>query len=57
MPDVCWCGVERPYFAPLPEVCDGDGMIYCECAGATCVCHWHGETECPGCEDCADRED
>ena len=56
-PDVCWCGVERPYYAPLPTCCGGSGMIDCHCGGDQCVCHWHGETGCMGCEDCEQYDD
>lgn len=48
----CWCGVENPYYAPLPHHCDGSGIIYCYCGGDMCVCHWHGEVECAGCDLC-----
>ena len=55
----CWCGVENPYFSDeiFDRGCGGDGMLYCFCGGDFCVCHWHGETECPGCEDCDYGED
>lgn len=54
--DVCWCGVENPYYAPLPSRCDGYGTLQCYCGGDFCVCHWHGETECFGCPDCQGDE-
>lgn len=58
MKDVCWCGVENPFFAPFPyKRCNGNPVIDCHCGGDLCVCHNHGEVECPGCEDCADCED
>jgi hypothetical protein len=53
----CWCGVKNPYYAPLPNHCDGCGTITCYCGGDMCVCHWHGEVECFGCAECRDRED
>jgi hypothetical protein len=54
----CWCGVSRAWFAlpPEGETCGGLRIINCECGGDQCVCHNHGEMECPGCEDC-DEED
>lgn len=52
MPDKCWCGTRRPYFAPLPGRCGGYGHISCFCGGDFCVCHNHGDVECDGCEDC-----
>lgn len=55
--DVCWCGVEKPYYAPLPATCGGSGMQYCHCGGDLCVCHWHGEVECFGCADCRDEDE
>jgi hypothetical protein len=55
--ETCWCGVKNPYYAPLPRRCGGDGYHNCYCGGDLCVCHWHGEAECPGCEDCEQRED
>jgi hypothetical protein len=51
-PDRCWCGVENPYFAPLPPTCGGYFVYECDCGGDQCVCHWHGEVECDGCPDC-----
>lgn len=51
-PDVCWCGVKNPYFAPVAGGCGGTGMVNCYCGGDQCVCHNHGEIECPGCWDC-----
>ncbi len=52
MPDRCWCGTKHPYFAPIDRGCGGTGIIDCHCGGDQCVCHWHGEIECDGCEDC-----
>jgi hypothetical protein len=37
-------------------VCDGYGMLSCECGGDLCVCGADGE-DCYGCEKCADRDD
>ncbi len=53
----CWCGVSGTYEelfddSGLDESCCGQGMVNCTCGGDFCVCHHHGETECPGCEDC-----
>lgn len=52
----CWCG-ESGTFAEmfgdaLRSHCGGSGQLRCLCGGDFCVCHYHGETECPGCEDC-----
>lgn len=56
----CWCGArgtEDELFddAVFDEPCGGSGVLECFCGGDLCVCHNHGEIECPGCEDC-DRE-
>lgn len=53
----CWCGVEGTYEelfddSCLDQSCAGTGELHCECGGDQCVCHHHGATECPGCEDC-----
>ena len=54
----CWCGVTgamEDMFddAVYGQGCGGSGVLYCECGGdSLCVCHNHGEVECPGCEDC-----
>ena len=53
----CWCGVKNPYYAPLPKTCDGSGTITCYCGGDLCVCHHHGEAECPGCPECDSEGD
>ncbi len=55
--DTCWCGVDAPYFAPIDATCGGLGTIYCECGGDQCVCHWHGEIDCDGCDDCVEADD
>lgn len=56
----CWCGAQGTYDelfddAGLERGCSGTGMIHCDCGGDFCVCHHHGEAECPGCEDCEGR--
>ena len=58
----CWCGEKGPYSemcdsSVFAQGCGGTGMIYCECGGEFCVCHNHGEIECPGCEDCEGDDD
>lgn len=58
----CWCGARGTYEelfddACLDEGCGGMGVLYCYCGGDFCVCHFHGETECPGCDDCEGGED
>lgn len=53
----CWYGTRSPYFAPLGGECAGTGTLHCICGGDFCICHWHGETDCPGCEDCDFDED
>ncbi len=59
----CWCGAQGTYdqlFGSdfLDEGCGGTGSLNCYCGGDSCVCHWHGATECPGCDDCeGDEED
>lgn len=68
LPDVddelitCWCGAEGTYNelfddSGLPPDCGGSGMLNCECGGDLCVCHHHGEVECPGCEMCKHDDD
>jgi hypothetical protein len=57
----CWCGVEGTYEelfddASLDRTCGGTGELNCECGGDLCVCHHHGATECPGCDDCEGDE-
>lgn len=53
----CWCGEPNPYFAPVSGDCCGTGEIDCDCGGDLCVCHNHGQVECPGCPDCSDGDD
>lgn len=58
----CWCGAKGTYDELfdddcLERGCGGSGTLHCECGGEFCVCHHHGEVECPGCEDCEDGED
>jgi hypothetical protein len=36
----------------LEQGCAGTGVVQCFCGGDFCVCHFHGETDCDGCEDC-----
>ena len=56
-PDVCWCGVKNPYYAPVHGTCGGTGSVDCYCGGDLCVCHNHGEVECLGCEECQQDND
>ena len=51
---VCPCGEKNPAYLVegLDASCGGSGMLQCRCGGDQCVCHHHGETECPGCPDC-----
>lgn len=56
---VCWCGATNPRFHDpahgwMDSSCAGTGMLNCYCGGDFCVCHNHGEIECPGCADCED---
>lgn len=61
----CWCGATGKASQLFDERglevgCGGTGTLHCYCGGDQCVCHHHGETECPGCSDCDDpdaRED
>lgn len=57
----CWCGAtgtyEELFCDDLGEGCGGLGFIDCHCGGDLCVCHNHGEIECPGCDDCEGDED
>lgn len=53
----CWCGAKGTYEELfdddfLDDGCSGTGMLQCYCGGDLCVCHNHGETDCPGCPDC-----
>lgn len=57
----CWCGEvgtadELFDDACLDSGCGGTGVLYCHCGGDLCVCHFHGETECPGCSDCESND-
>ena len=57
----CWCGavgsIEEMFSPELDgESCGGSGVLNCTCGGDFCVCHYHGETQCPGCPDC-ERDD
>lgn len=58
----CWCGAQGTYDdlfddACLDGGCAGTGTLNCYCGGDQCVCHHHGEAECPGCENCDHGED
>ena len=57
-PELCWCGEADPHFDDevYDRNCGGYGVLYCRCCGDICVCHHHGEAECPGCADCDDGE-
>lgn len=53
----CWCGAKGTYAELFDDSdaeggCGGSGIIDCMCGGDFCVCHNHGEYECPGCDDC-----
>lgn len=54
----CWCGAKGTFdqlFDDEPFLsggCGGTGVLHCECGGSICVCHHHGEVQCPGCSDC-----
>ena len=57
----CWCGAKGTADQlfddyVLVDSCGGSGTIHCYCGGDFCVCHNHGEIECPGCPDC-ERDD
>ena len=41
----------------LDRTCGGLRILYCYCVGDFCVCAYHGEVECYGCEDCDPDED
>lgn len=59
-PTPCWCGEPDPLYdwEGLDETCGGTGTLHCYCGGDMCVCHHHGEIDCPGCDECcADGED
>lgn len=57
----CWCGAKGTYEElfddDFPERCGGMGIVDCRCGGDLCVCHNHGEVECPGCPDCEDHDE
>ena len=59
----CWCGAIGTYEEMfdddcLEEGCGGTRTLHCECGGDhLCVCHHHGECECPGCPDCESEDD
>lgn len=63
-PVTCWCGAEltdedlERMAAELDgPPCGGSGTLHCYCGGDLCVCHNHGEAECPGCPDCRYDDD
>jgi hypothetical protein len=58
----CWCGAEGKVselydHTGLESGCGGTGSLNCHCGGDLCVCHYHGETECPGCTECEGPDD
>lgn len=57
----CWCGAKGTYeelfHDDFPASCGGLGVVDCRCGGDFCVCHNHGEVECPGCPDCEEDDD
>lgn len=58
----CWCGASGPYRelfdqAVFQDTCGGLCVLYCLCGGDHCVCHHHGQVDCPGCEDCQREDD
>lgn len=58
----CWCGAQGTHDelfdnAVYEQCCGGSGVLNCECGGDMCVCHHHGEVDCPGCEECIDLDD
>lgn len=55
----CWCGEKNPAYSDdgLESGCGGTGVRQCFCGGDQCVCHYHGEVECDGCEDCEGADD
>lgn len=58
----CWCGAQGTYDelfddSCLEDSCGGTGTLHCECGGDQCVCHHHGEADCPGCDDCLDGDE
>lgn len=52
----CWCGARGTFDSLFSSDslgrCHGTGMLECYCGGDLCVCHNHGEVDCPGCDDC-----
>lgn len=60
-PYECWCGEVGTYKelcddSGLEATCGGLGSLNCFCGGDQCVCHHHGETDCPGCPECEELE-
>jgi hypothetical protein len=55
----CWCGAKghaSEMFQSVGGGCGGLGGLDCHCGGDLCVCHNHGEVECPGCDECQDSD-
>lgn len=58
----CWCGAAGTFeelfdSAVFQNTCGGLGILECRCGGEFCVCHHHGQLECPGCADCECDDD
>lgn len=52
-PVPCWCGEKNPHRERVvADGCNGLGTLLCLCGGDFCICHHHGEVECPGCDAC-----
>ena len=60
---MCWCGARGTFDQLFDQSvflnggCGGTGTLQCECGGDICVCHNHGEVECPGCPDCEHEDE
>lgn len=46
------CDEPNAHFEEVDGSCGGSGTLQCICGGDFCICHNHGEVDCPGCEDC-----
>lgn len=58
----CWCGAQGTYDQLFDDDvfskgCGGTRSLNCYCGGDQCVCHHHGEVECPGCDECGIDDD
>lgn len=58
----CWCGATGRVADLFDQdafrrTCGGIRTLYCRCGGDQCMCHHHGEVECPGCDDCECDDD